>query len=60
MNGIYQILFGLINQFVFANVALDPTSYEYLMCVVGATILTALVVYAPFCVVRWFFRGIAR
>lgn len=60
MNGIYQICFNLINQYIFGNAALLDTSYEYMMCVIGATILCVMIAYAPFCVVRWFFRGIAK
>lgn len=60
MTGIYQTIFQLINQYIFGGVTLDVTSYEHLMCVVGGTIITVLLAAAPFIVVRWFFRGIAK
>lgn len=60
MNGIYQTVFGLINQYIFGGAELATTSYEHMMCVIGATIICAIIAYAPFCIARWFFRGIAR
>lgn len=59
MTGIYQTCFDLINQYIFGGITLEVTSYEHMMCVVGATIICAVLAYAPFCIARWFFRGIA-
>lgn len=58
MNGIYQTFFTLINNYIFGGITLEVTSYEHMICVIGATILCALCVYVPFAVVRWFFRGL--
>lgn len=60
MTGIYQTVFNLINQYIFGSAVLDPTSYEHMVCVVGATIICCICVYAPFALARWFFRGFAR
>lgn len=36
------------------------TSYEYLVLLVLTTIVVVAMVYLPFAVVRWFFRGFGR
>lgn len=60
MTGIYQTTFSLINQYIFGGAVLDVSSYEHMVCVVGATIICVLAVYAPFALARWFFRGFGR
>lgn len=60
MYGIYQALFNIINNYIFGGTVVDVTSYEHMVCVIGATILCALLVATPFVIVRCFFRGFGR
>lgn len=57
----YYDIFTIICNFLYgADAVISSTTYEYwVACVLSAT-ACIMVVYLPFCIVRWFFRGIAK
>lgn len=54
----YYIL-DTIQQFLYQG-TVSESSYEYWLAVCLAGISVILLLYVPFAVVRWFFRGLAR
>lgn len=57
----YDLIRVCVSDFLFATppTSLDPTTYEYwLLCAISACICMALL-YFPFAIVRWFFRGLS-
>lgn len=55
----YPAIYELITNFLF-NGAVETTSYEHLVAVLITSCICLVVVYLPFSIVRWFFRGFAR
>lgn len=52
-------IFDVIKELFFgATAVIEATSYEYWLLTTLTAIICILVVYAPFAVVRWFFRGL--
>lgn len=55
----YYYILETIQQFLFQG-TVPETSYEYWLAVCLTGIAVILLLYVPFAVVRWFFRGFGR
>lgn len=55
----FESIKNIISEVLF-DVMPVSTTYEYLVLLILTTIVVVAMVYLPFAVVRWFFRGFGR